>query len=904
MHVRSCSSRITPTPVIKVMHHPYRARPLTIRLLPAVAVVIALFVSPETVRGQDGAAGYVHDRDAPRALAQRITEPITIDGRLDEAVWEEASPVTEFTQVVPNEGQPASQRTEVRFLYDDEAIYVGARLHDTGEIRGRLGRRDMPLGDSDWLTVIFDSYHDHRTAYGFEVNPRGVRSDQSRAGGREDPSWDPVWEVATTVDDEGWTVEMRIPFSQLRFSGEPVQTWGLQVERSIARNREFSVWSFTPQDQPGGIPRFGHLTGLERIPTGKRLEVLPYTVARAAYVDPRGNPFRTGSEYDLDAGVDLKYRVTSDLTLDATVNPDFGQVEVDPAVINLSAFETFFQERRPFFIEGADIFRFGTGGANQVFYSRRIGRQPSLAPPFAARDVPDATRILGAAKLSGRTAGGWSIGVMDAVTRREIARFHDQNGALGEVVAEPLTNYFVSRARREMRTGQTAVGGFFGAVNRQLDTDRLADALRSGAYTGGFDLFHQWDDRTWTLEGFLGGSHIRGTEAVIAAAQRAPYVYMQRPDADHLDYDPARTALTGFSGEASLARRWGRHWNARLQAGAISPGYDVNDLGFQRRGDRIDADMFVNFSETRPGEVFRQISTFGSARVEHNWAGERVFDVFGVGGFFQFLNYWSANLNLNASSHGTLDDRLTRGGPAALRPGGLRGFVGVRSDSRRAVVGSVDGMFSRDREGGYGTSGSMSLQVKPAPNWDLSLAPSLSRSRTAAQYLFAVTDPAAQETHGRRYVFAPLDQTVLSVSTRFNYTFTPDLSLQVFAQPFIASGAFGPAMEFAAPRTYDFLVYGEEVGEISEGRIFPAGRGEGAVSFPVPDPDFNIRSLRGNAVLRWEWRPGSTVFLAWQQTRSDFAPVGTFDLPVDARALFAASPDNIVVLKMSYWLNP
>jgi hypothetical protein len=886
------------TPVLKVIT--MLRRPLAVAVWSTLAIIAA--VSPAAY-AQDTAA-YAHEHDAPQALATRIHEPIRIDGTLDEAAWAAATPVTEFTQVVPAEGAPASQRTEVRFLYDDEAIYIGARLYDTGEVRGRLGRRDMQMGDSDWLTVIFDSYHDHRTAYGFEINPAGMRRDQSRAGGREDDSWDPIWESAVTTDDEGWTVEMRIPFSQLRFSGEPVQTWGLQVERTIARNREFSVWSFTPRDQPGGIPRFGHLAGLERIPTGKRLEVLPYTVARAAYVDPRGNPFRTGSDYDLDMGVDLKYRVTSDLTLDATVNPDFGQVEVDPAVINLSAFETFFQERRPFFIEGADIFRFGTGGANQVFYSRRIGRQPSLAPPFAVRDVPDATRILGAAKLSGRTAGGWSIGMMDAVTRREIARYHDEDGAIGEAAAEPLTNYFVSRARREMRTGQSAVGGFFGAVNRHLDTDWLTGALRSAAYTGGLDLFHQWAGRTWTLEGFVAGSHIRGTEQVIAAAQRAPYVYMQRPDADHLNYDPSRTDLTGFSGEASLATRWGRHWNARLLTGAITPGYDVHDLGFQRRGDRIDADMFVNFSETRPGDVFRQISTFGSARLEHNWAGERVFDVFGVGGFFQFLNYWSANLNLNASSHGTLDDRLTRGGPAALRPGGLRGFAGVRSDSRRAVVGSVDGMFSRNRDGGYATNGSMSVQVKPAPNWDLSLSPNLSRSHTSAQYLFAVPDPAAEHTFGRRYVFAGLDQTVLSVSTRLNYTFTPDLSLQVFAQPFIASGAFGPAMEFAAPRTYEFLVYGEDRGEIVDGRIYPAGQGEGAVSFAVPQRDFNVRSLRGNAVLRWEWRPGSTLFVAWQQTREDFAPVGTFDLPVDTRALFAASPDNILVLKVNYWLNP
>jgi hypothetical protein len=865
---------------------------------------LALLAASPPAPAKAQTAEHEHDRSAPLASAVRIEGPVRIDGTLSAPEWSLASPITEFTQVIPAEGEPASQRTEVRILYDDEAIYVGARLHDTGEVRGRLGRRDMPMGDSDWLTVIFDSYHDHRTAYGFEINPAGVRRDQSRGGGREDDSWDPVWDAATTVDEGGWSVEMRIPFSQLRFSGAGIQTWGLQVERSIARNQEFAVWSFTPQDQPGGIPRFGHLGGLEHIPTGRRAEVLPYTVARAAYVDPRGNPLRSGSEYDVAVGVDLKYRVSSSLTLDATVNPDFGQVEVDPAVINLSAFETFFQERRPFFVEGADIFRFGGGGANQVFYSRRIGRQPSLPPPYPVQDIPDATRILGAGKLSGRTDGGWSIGSLGAVTRREVARFQGADGGVGEAVAEPLTGYFVGRARREMRTGQSAVGGFLGVVDRQLDTDQLADAMRSGAYSGGLDVFHQWADRTWTLEGFLGASHIRGTGPVIAAAQRAPYTYMHRPDAIHLDYDPARSSLTGFSGEASLARRWGRNWNARFLAGAISPGYDVNDLGFQRRGDRIDADLFVHFSETRPGNVLRQFSTYANARMEHNWAGERVSDNVGMGTSLQFLNYWSANLGLNGSSEGTLDDRLTRGGPAALRPGALRGFMGGGSDPRSPVVGSVNGMLVRNRDGGSATSASLGIRIKPAPDWELSLSPELSRSHTPAQYLFSLEDATAALTFGRRYVFAALDQTMLSVSARLDYTFTPDLSLQLFAQPFLASGAFGSTAEFAAPRTRDFLVYGEDVGEIVDGRIYPAGQGEGAVGFAVPERDFNVRSLRGNAVLRWEWRPGSTLFVAWQQTREDQAPVGTFHLPSDARALFRTSPDNILVIKVNYWLNP
>src|SRR5687767_5487195 len=440
---------------------------------------VSLFFLASTLAAQQPAARAPqdHQRDAPRATAAKLTGTIRIDGQLDEAQWQTAQPLSQFTQLDPQEGRPASEKSDIRILYDDDALYIGANLSDREQVRGRLGRRDMNMTASDWLTIILDTNHDHRTAVGFEVNPMGVRRDQTRSPSNEDDSWEPVWEVETSITNSGWVAEIRIPFSQLRFTGKSNLEWGLQVERQIARNQEFSVWSFTPRDQPGGIPRFGHLAGLERIPTGKRLEVLPYVVSRAENVERGANPFREDREYGADAGVDLKYRLSSNMTLDATVNPDFGQVEVDPAVVNLTAFETQFEERRPFFVEGAEIFRFGGDGTNLAFYSRRIGRQPTMIPPYQARDVPDATRILGAVKLSGRTRGGWSVGVLDAVTREETARFRLPGGTDESQTAEPLTNFFVGRARRESRAGQTAIGGFVGAVNRNLDTDALSAAM-------------------------------------------------------------------------------------------------------------------------------------------------------------------------------------------------------------------------------------------------------------------------------------------------------------------------------------------------------------------------------------------------------------------------------------------
>ncbi|HEX5577662.1 MAG TPA: DUF5916 domain-containing protein, partial [Gemmatimonadaceae bacterium] len=844
-----------------------------------------------------------HQRDAPRASATRIQGSIRIDGSLSEAEWRSAQPLGQFTQLDPQEGRPASERSDIRFLFDDNALYIGAMMYDREAVRGRLGRRDMSMSASDWLTVILDTSHDHRTAVGFEVNPLGVRRDQTRSPSNEDDSWEPVWEVQTSIVDSGWVAEMRIPFSQLRFTGRSDLQWGLQVERQIARNQEFSVWSFTPREQPGGIPRFGHLSGMSNLASGKKLEIMPYVVARSENINRAGNPVRDDQEVGGDAGLDLKYRVTSNMTLDATVNPDFGQVEVDPAVINLTAFETFFPERRPFFVEGSELFNFGTDGTNSVFYSRRIGRQPSFSPNYDERDVPEVTSILGAVKLTGRTAGGWAMGVLDAVTNEEKARFRAPDGEEGEVVSEPLTNFFAGRLRREGRGGQTAVGSFLGAVNRDDLNSTLSTFLRKAAYTGGIDFFHQWSRRTWTLQGFAASSHVRGDKAAITATQRLPYHYFQRPDADHLELDTTATSLTGFAGSAILSHRIGRLWNMSASLNTISPDYEISDLGFQRRADRIDAQTNFSYTETRPGR-FRRYQGSATFLVEHNYDWENISNRMFLNGNVQFLNYWTASLNIGYGPSGTVDDRLTRGGPAAYRPGYVSVNTGISSDPRKSIVGFVGTYNQRGPGEGSNDQVFAEFQVKPRPNIELSLGPSLSWDKSEAQFLGRITDAAATHTFGSRYIFADVKQTTLSLDTRLNYTFSPSLTLQVFAQPFVATGDYGAVKEFAQPGTFDFNVYGRDVGEIVDGRVYPSGQGANAVSFALPQPDFNIASLRGNAVLRWEWRPGSTMYFAWQQTRSDFRPVGTFDFGRGVDNVFGAPPDNVFLVKVSYWLNP
>lgn len=411
---------------------------------------------------------------APVARALRVTEPITVDGRLEEAAWAAAPVLTEFTQLEPRESAPVSERTEVCILFSGDALYMGAKLYDREAVSRRLARRDAPLIDSDWFAIALDSYHDHLTAFRFAINPAGVRRDevlsgggggQGRRGGRGegDDSWDPVWEGNAVVTDSGWVAEMRIPFSQLRFSRADVQTWGVQIERRISRRQEHAVFAFTSRRERSGVARYGHLTGIEGIRASRRLEVLPYAVAQAQYRHIASNtavdfpdPYRTGSDYGAGAGLDVKYRVSPNFTLDATVNPDFGQVEVDPAEVNLTAFETRFQEKRPFFVEGAEIFRFGGGGGGgdggggegggtpQLLYSRRIGRAPQGSVPQEAvyASAPTASTILGAAKLTGRTAGGWSVGLLNAVTAREDAPYVDALGFQRRAVVEPFSNYF------------------------------------------------------------------------------------------------------------------------------------------------------------------------------------------------------------------------------------------------------------------------------------------------------------------------------------------------------------------------------------------------------------------------------------------------------------------------------
>ena len=859
---------------------------------------------------------------APRTAvaAVRVIRAPVIDGRLDDEGWQGVAAATDFTQQDPAEGQPATERTEIRITYDDVAVYVAARMYDREPslIARRLSSRDDD-SDADFLDFYLDPMHDHLTGAGFQISAAGVQRDAVLYNDSwDDSSWDSVWESAVSVDDQGWTAELRIPLSQLRFTFGERQTWGVNAMRFIRRKNERAWLELVPKNENGRASRMAHLTGLDGLRPKRHLALLPYTAARAEFVQPArvGNPFNDGSRAFMAAGIDLKWGVTSNLTLDGTVNPDFGQVEVDPAVVNLTQFETFFPEKRPFFLEGAQIFgNFGETGANnfwgfntsdpEIFYSRRIGRTPQVPLSDEFSDLPAATTILGAAKLTGKTRNGWSMGLLNAVTDRETAR--TQSGPLrGVATVEPLTNYLVMRMQRDF--GRRAGAGILAtAVSRRLDTPAMLDSLASSAFVLGGDA--HWfldDDREWVIVGKLAGSWIQGTATTITRAQRAAQRYFQRPDAPHVAVDPTRTSLDGFNGRVNLNRNSGLlHVNAAFWG--VSPGFESNDIGFFTTGDRFGGHAVVMWRDVTPGKIVREWNAWAAKWWTFNFGRERQGDGVNSNSWVQFNNYWNVSGGLGIFRE-VLDDRLTRGGPSAILPAATRWNINLNSDERHLLSISAGYSWSQTEASGSSVGARLSLNIKPSPRLTISTGPEWNENGTVAQYVRSVSDDTAFETYGGRYVFGHLAQRQLSIPTRANVILSPRVSIQIYAQPLISVGDYGDFKELARPRTFDFLSYGSDIGELfyeadrDAYRVDPDGAGS-APSFTFGNPDFNLKSLRMNTVFRWEPKPGSAFYAVWTRQQQDGTSPGTFSVGRDSSALFSAPGDDIFLVKVAYWFG-
>jgi len=821
---------------------------------------------------------------ASKVVATRAAQPPVIDVRDDDAVWREAQPIGGFQEWRPSEGGPPKLPTEAKIAYDAANMYVFVRAFDPhpDSIITVRARRDY-FTPSDMIWLFLDSYHDRRTGYEFGVNPSGVKLDaQVYNDGNEDFAWDAVWDVATRVDSLGWTAEFRIPLSQLRYGPQKQHTFGLIIDRDLYRYSQRVSWPLLRQSKAGFVSQFGDVDGFDDLEAPRRLEAAPYMVTKNV---SQFTPTGIGRTQDLAAGGEVKYRVASNLTLDATINPDFGQVEADPGVLNLTAFETFFKEQRPFFVQGAGIFRYDVNctavndcnTGEGLVYSRRIGRAPELASTYSDATSPAFTRILGAGKLTGRLSGGLTIGVLDAVTQHV-------TGA-GAVTIEPTTNYGVVRLRQDLRGGESSIGGIVTAVNRNNDVF-TSPYLRNSAYVGGADFRHRFPGGRYEISGSLDLSRVAGGAQAIAATQRDAAHYYQRPDAG-LPFDTTRKSLSGDDESLQFGKVGGAHVLFQTGYERRSPGFEINDLGYLQRADQQAWSTWVGFFDRKRRALTQRFQW------NFNWwqywttGGLPEERAFNTNTHTTFNNTWSFHVGGTVGQLGeTYCYSCSRCGPAVRQDSYIAPWAGLNGDDRKAIVPYFWVNYSRG-DGGRSHSINLMPEVdfKLASRITAALIPSYTRATNEVQPLGPDT------TQAPHYLFAHLEQKQLSLTMRFTYPFTANASLQVYAQPFISKGTYSNVRELSAtPRAADFASRYQPYTADTAVSNHPGG--------------FNYKQFRSNVVFRWEYRPGSTLFVVWIQGRQGSAgAAGTRGFGGDLNDLFDLRPDNGFLVKLSYWIN-
>lgn len=833
-------------------------------------------------------------------------DAVHLDGRLDEAVWQRAEAVTDFVQKEPMEGASPSQPMEVRFVFDDAVLFVGARMYsaDPSTIQAPMGRRDN-VEQAEYIQLSLDTYLDRRTAYTFGVSASGVRFDHYHPRDSEDDAdstFDPVWEVSTNIDEQGWTAEVRLPFSQLRFIESTRLLWGLNIRRFVPTLNEEVDWVLVRRTEEGWASRFGDLQGLDDLRPPTRLEVVPYaaTSTRLSAEPDQANPFDSGINGAGRVGADVKLKVGPNLTLDATVNPDFGQVEADPAEVNLSVNETFFSERRPFFLEGSTLL---AGASNNFFYSRRIGATPRGPASGDYVDYPQATTIIGAAKLTGRLRSGTSLGLLGAVTGEEFARTAVGSDAIGRTLVAPTTVFAVGRVQQEFGGGGSTAGFHLTGLHRDLPAaSPMAGLFVTNAVSGAVDSLLRLRDSTYEGRVVVGFSHIDGDPGAVERVQRSSVHYFQRPDrTGGALLDATRTSMSGVQLRSDFDRIAGRHWLWGATVNADSPEFETNDVGRLTGAGEIDVRGRLRYRETQPGRVFRRYDFEVEIERTTDWdaALGAIYTVTSDNSF-DFANFWEAEIGAEIETAGQ-DPRLTRGGPSMGTP--QRWNVGAELSNNEAsrTRWGVSTAYAASEDGDLVRSASIGFSVRPRSAWQLSIDPSYVRERATRQFVAALAG-GRPETFGSRYVFGVIDRSTISMQVRFNYTFKPDLTLDVYAEPFAASGRYERFGELSEPRSRALRLYGEE------GTTIVANEDgyevtDGDASFTFDNQDFDVQSFRSNVVLRWEWRPGSTFYVVWQQDREAGAVV---DSGADFRSLWGALSgpgDHIFAVKASFWFS-
>lgn len=856
----------------------------------------------------------IGNNESPRVYVAHPINPAPpeIDGLLDDEVWQKGDWESGFSQHEPYNGALPTQPTQFKILYDNNFLYAAFRMTDSNpeNIVSRVTRRDDI--DGDWVALGIDSYHDQRTAFVFCVSAAGVKNDEMimEDGDMEDNNWDPIWWVKTSIDPEGWTAEMKIPLNQLRFTNDGDLRWGLQVERYVFRNQEKSFWQHMPKEASGFVHNFGELQGLKGLTPKQQIEVAPYVVAKTErFQSEAGNPFMTGKLSDINAGVDAKIGLTNNFTLDLTVNPDFGQVEADPSVVNLSAFETYFEEKRPFFIEGNNMLNFGLMfgdgdlATQNLFYSRRIGRAPQLSPDLDDDEfakIPSNTAILGAAKVTGRTNNGTSVGIIESVTANSYARI-DSVGKRNSLIVEPLTNYTVGSIRQEFNQGNTIVSGMLTSTNRQL-TEDTEDYLHRNAYTGGIDFQHTWANKKYLFDTKLFFSHVNGTKEAILETQTAPARYFQRPDLSYEKLDSSRTALTGSGGLVQVGRIGEGHLRYMGAVSWKSPKLEINDIGYVQSVDDIFQVLWVGLRYWDPKLIFRRININFNQWAGWNFGGQSTSKGGNVNFNLQFTNYWTLSGGLNRDAE-RLSATALWGGPMLKLPGNWDTWYNIRTDGRKGFIVKLGGytLFG-DQNSTFYQEVYVSFSFKPSKSILISLNPSYSINTNKLQ----VVDNIELNNGTTKYLRSSIRQKTYVLSLRLEYSINPELSVQYYGRPYFTSGQYNHYKYISNPRaskyTNRFIAYlPSQISYNADDEEYSVDEtSDGTADYSFSNPNFNFMDLQSNLIVRWEYRPGSTVFFVWTSGKQAYESTYSRSLNNDISNIYNSHPHNIFLIKFSY----
>lgn len=843
--------------------------------------------------------------------AERIngTTP-RIDGVFDDKIWQNNDWEGDFTQFEPNNGEKPSQRTFFKIVYDEDNLYVAFRALDSvpDKIERRMSRRDGWEGDI--IGVQIDSYNDKRTAFIFAVNAAGVKNDgiMTDDGDNFDDSWDPIWMTKTTITNEGWNAEFKIPLSQFRFSQKEKQSWGLQIGRLYFRKSEFIVWKHVPENESGWISHFGTLEGLNNLKPKRQIELAPFALLKFDnYEKEEGNPYANGQDFSFNYGIDGKIGVTNNMILDFTINPDFGQVEADPSEVNLSAFESYFSEKRPFFIEGKNItdYQITPGGSpwsqDNIFYSRRIGRRPHGDPELnddEYADIPENTKIIGAFKLTGKTNNGWSIGVIESMAAKEEAEI-DLNGEKRKEVVEPFTNYLIARVQKDINKGNTIIGGIFTSTNRNIE-DTGIDYLNDKAITGGIDFRQYFKEKKYFLTTSFVASKISGSENAIVEQQYSSRRYYQRPGARYLGIDSSLTSLSGYGGNFGFGKQANSGFRFAFNATWRSPGLELNDVGYSRNSDIIFQYLWGGYSYTKPFSIFRRLNVNMNQWAGWDFGGVNIFNGGNVNYWIQFKNLWTFQGGADIEFK-EVSNTMLRGGPAMKLPGGKNFWIGLGTNGTKKVAVNTSFMRSKgDKKRHENKRFSGSVSYRPINNLSISLNPSYSEYNTELQYIDEFN--VANEP---RYLFAEMNQKTFVLTARVDFNVSPDLTIQYYASPFISAGRFSDYKKITNPDADNyfnrFASIQNNIEYINTDNVYQVNEsGSALYDYSFENPDFNFKQMRSNLVVRWEYVPGSLLYLVWSQGLTGSDEYGTFNYFDDMGDLFNLVAHNTFLVKISH----